>query len=97
VRKPSFLLEVDRGTESPARLALKLAPYERLAFLEDRPDVLPFCFPDPSREASARRALHRPGMQLATASWDRVAEDPLERVWLAIDEQQRRRLLELPL
>lgn len=92
----SFLLEFDRGTESPARLALKLPPYERLALLENRPDVLLFCFPDPGREASARKALHHPGMQLATASWDRVAEDPLGRVWLAIDEQQRRQLVELP-
>jgi hypothetical protein len=92
----SFLLEFDRGTESPARLALKLPPYERLALVENRPDVLLFCFPDPSREASARKALHRPGIQLATASWDRLAEDPLGPVWLAIDEQQRRRLVEIP-
>jgi len=36
-------------------------------------------------------------MQLATASWDRLADDPLGPVWLAIDEQQRWRLVELPL
>jgi hypothetical protein len=64
--------------------------------LEDRPDGVLFCFPDPDREASARRALHHPGMSLATASWDRVAEDPLGPVWLAIEEQRRRTLFTLP-
>lgn len=93
----SFLLEFDRATESPARLALKLPPYERVALLEDRPDAILFCFPDPAREASARRALWHPGMTLATASWDRLSEDPLGPVWLAIDEQRRRTLLDLPL
>lgn len=36
-------------------------------------------------------------MTLATASWDRLSEDPLGPVWLAIDEQRRRTLLDLPL
>lgn len=92
----SFLLEFDRATESPARLALKLPPYEQVALVEDRPDAVLFCFPDPDREASARRALYHPGMTLATGSWDRVKEDPLGPVWLAIDEQSRRTLLDLP-
>lgn len=93
----SFLLEFDRGTESPARLRQKLPPYEQVALLEDRPDAILFCFPDPDREASARRALHHPRMTLATASWDRLAEDPLGPVWLAIHEQTRRTLFDLPL
>jgi hypothetical protein len=93
----SFLLEFDRGTESPARLNLKLPPYERVALLQDRPDVILFCFPDPGREASVRRVLHRPGMALATASWDRLVADPLGPVWLAIEEQRRCSLLDLSL
>ena len=78
-RQPILLLEFDRGTESPTRLALKLAPYERLALLENRPDLLLSGFPDLGREASARKALRKPGRQLATTSWDRVVEDPLAR------------------
>jgi hypothetical protein len=92
----SFFLEFDRRTESPARLALKLVPYERVALLEDRPNVVLFCFPDPAREGSARRALRHPGMALATASWDRLEQDPLGPVWLAIEEKRRRTLLDLP-
>jgi Replication-relaxation len=91
----SFLLEFDRGTESPARLRLKLPPYERVALLHDRPHVILFCFPNAVREASVRRGLHPPGMALATASWDRFVEEPLGPVWLAIDEQRRRTLLDL--
>jgi len=95
-RQRSFLLEFDRGTESPARLALKLDAYERVALVDERPDAVLFCFPDPDREASVRSALYRPGMTLATASWDRVADDPLGPVWLPIGEQRRRTLLDLP-
>ncbi|MDP9233526.1 MAG: replication-relaxation family protein, partial [Actinomycetota bacterium] len=36
----SFFLEFDRRTESPSRLALKLGPYQRVALLDDRPDVI---------------------------------------------------------
>jgi hypothetical protein len=35
-------------------------------------------------------------MTLATASWDRLLEDPLGPVWLALEERRRRTLLDLP-
>lgn len=94
----SFLLEFDRGTESPARVALKLDAYERVALVDERPDAVLFCLPEsrprgcgPEGPVSARHdARHRklgPG----------VAEDPLGPVWLLIGEQRRRTLLDLPI
>lgn len=92
----SFLLEYDRGTESPSRLAAKLTAYARLGLGADRPDALLFCFPDPDREVSARRRLHGVGgLVVATASWDRVGEEPLGPVWLPTETQQRVPLIEL--
>lgn len=93
----SFLLEFDRGTESSPRLSLKLARYEQAALLDEGPDLALFCFPDPQREALARKAFYDPGMTVATATWDRHDEDPLGRVWLPFGQQRRQRLLDLPL
>jgi hypothetical protein len=62
-----------------------------------RPDALLFCFPDPIREASARKRLHGVrGLVLATASWDRVGQEPLGAVWLPIDSDRRARLTDVP-
>lgn len=93
----SFLLELDRGTESSPRLSAKLARYEQVALLDDAPDLALFCFPDSRREALARKAFYDPGMTVATATWDRYSQDPLGAVWLAIGEERRRCLLDLPI
>jgi len=57
----SFFLELDRDTEGSARLRGKLVGYESVAMIEERPDLLLFCFPDPQREAFARKVLCSPG------------------------------------
>lgn len=94
----SFFLEYDRGTESPGRLAAKLHGYERVALLQDRPDALLFCFPDPDREASARKRLHGlNGIAVATASWDRVSVAPLGSVWLPLGSERRVPLAAFPI
>lgn len=93
----SFFLEYDRGTERPWRLAAKLVAYARIGLGGDSPDALLFCFPDPLRETSARRRLHGVrGLVVATASWDRVGEDPLGAVWLPVGSDHRGRLMDLP-
>jgi hypothetical protein len=92
----SFLIEYDRGTESPARLAAKLPPYERIALLDDHPDALLICFPDSDREISARRRLYSPdGIVLATTTTALHTADPLGPVWLPSDSEQRVSLLDL--
>lgn len=92
----SFFLELDLGTESPGRLAAKLPAYGDVSHAKDCPDVLLFCFPDPIREAAARKRLWAPGMPVATGSWDRYAADPLGAVWLSIGGERRVPLLGLP-
>jgi hypothetical protein len=93
----SFLLELDRGTESPARLAAKLPTYQSIGLLDDHPDALLFCFPDSDREISARRRLHSTnGIVLATTTLDQHSADPLAPIWLASSSERRVRLLDLP-
>jgi hypothetical protein len=79
----SFVLELDRGTESPARLASKLPGYALMGLVDDHPDALLFCVPDSEREISARRRLYSPdGMILATTTLDMHVADPLGQIWL---------------
>ena len=52
-----FFLEYDCGTESLARVAAKLAGYERLAAASGISTPVLFWFPTQAREESARRAL----------------------------------------
>lgn len=92
----SFLVEYDRGTESPARLSAKLPAYEQLALLDDRPDALTFCFQHAEREVSARRRLYPPGgMILATTTLGLHTADPLGPIWLPLGSDRRLRLTDL--
>ncbi|MGH8515777.1 MAG: hypothetical protein ACREV8_17905, partial [Gammaproteobacteria bacterium] len=93
----SLFLEYDRGTESPGRVAAKLIGYQSVAGLSDAADLLLICFPDPLREAAVRKRLYGPGITLATASWDRLEQDPLGAIWLPIDSERRVPLLDLPI
>jgi len=91
----TFFLELDRGTESPSRLAMKLAGYEEASLARDRPDLLLFCFPDQSREVAVRKVLHPSGIPIATTTIERHRFDPLGQIWLPLGNGHRARLLEV--
>lgn len=96
-REVSFFLEYDRGSENHDRLESKIVRYGRLAGLQFRPDALLFVFPTGARERAVRRFLSSPGFTLATAVRHDALCDPLGPVWLALREDRRRMILDLPL
>jgi hypothetical protein len=93
----SFFLELDRGSESPSRLAHKLLGYEEAARARDRPDLLLFCLPSPTREVAARKVLRACGIAIASTSLDRHMSDPLGPIWLPITNGRRLPLMEVPI
>jgi hypothetical protein len=70
--------------------------YRVLARATTAPDIVVFCFPSPAREANARRVLGGTPMPVATATFDRHADDPLGPNWLLVDGDRRLRLSDLP-
>lgn len=93
----SFLLELDRGTERPTRLASKLPGYELVARTDDPPDLLLFCFPTVNKEVSARKVLHHVGIQVATARFTEHHADPLGDNWLPLGSDRRCSMVDIPL
>lgn len=75
-----FFLEYDRGTETLARLAAKLAGYERFEAERGATAWVLFAFTSPRREERARAALAGATVPLATASLD-YDTAPDEAVW----------------
>jgi hypothetical protein len=63
-----FLYEHDNGTERLERLARKLDGYARLAAAAGHPNWVLFSFPNPRREAEARRVLAHPTVPVATTA-----------------------------
>lgn len=91
----TFFLELDRGSESPSRVAMKLPGYEEASLARDRSDLLLFCLPDQPREVAVRKVLHPCGISIATTTVDRHRTDPLGRIWLPLGNGHRARLLEV--
>lgn len=92
----SFFLELDRGSESPSRVAMKLPGYEEASLAPDRPDLLLFCLPNQTREVAVRKVLHPCRISIATTTKDRHESDPLGRIWLPLGNDHRVQLLEVP-
>jgi hypothetical protein len=81
-RTVEFFLEVDRGTETLARLAAKLDGYARFEAERGEAAWVLFAFASARREATARRALAGAGVAVATAV---VGLRPAAAVWLPLD------------
>ncbi len=67
-RVVEFFVELDRGTETLARLADKLAGYAELVRATGWTPLVCFWFPGPRREAEARRVLAHPEVPIATGA-----------------------------
>jgi len=96
-REISFFLEYDRGTENHDQLERKIERYRIVGRTAVRPDALLFVFPSATREREARRALVGAGFTVATAVRHDVLRDPFGPVWLPLDDDRRRMILDLPL
>jgi hypothetical protein len=80
-----FFVEVDRGSEAPARLASKLEGYAALAEATQVPTPVLFWFPSTQREATARAALATAAAtRLTVATATSGGADPAGLVWLPI-------------
>ncbi len=62
------MVEVDRGTETLARLAAKLTGYAELVRATGWSPQVCFWFPGPGREAEARRVLAHSDVAIATGA-----------------------------
>lgn len=96
-REISFFLEYDRGTENHDQLARKIDRYRFVGRTGRAPDALLFVFPSAGREREVRRSLPGSGFTLATAVRRDVLRDPVGIVWLPLDDDRRRTILDLPL
>lgn len=90
-----FFLEMDRGTERPWRLSEKLPRYSEVAYLDDEPKVLLFCFTETAREVAARKAFTESGIPVATSTLDQHIDHPLGFNWLLLDSTSRCSLMEV--
>lgn len=79
-RAVEFFLEYDRGTETLARLAAKLAGYERLEAERGATAWVVFAFTSARREARARAALAAATVPVATGALEAGAP-PHEALW----------------
>lgn len=102
-RRVRFFYEHDRGTESHLLLKDKIEGYNRITTVfrseadrETIPSLILFTFPSEGRELRARRALTGSDFAIATSTYPSFMEDPLGRVWLPMDEQDRVRIIDLP-
>lgn len=93
--KLRFFLEMDRGTERPWRLSEKLPRYSEVAYLDDEPKLLLFCFTEIAREVAARKAFTESGLPVATATLDQHIDHPLGFNWLLLDATARTSLMEV--
>jgi hypothetical protein len=96
-REISFFLEYERATENHAQLENKIDRYRVVGRTGRGLDALLFVFPSGRREREARRALAGAGFTVGTAVRHDVLRDPLGMVWLPLDDDRRRMILELPL
>ncbi len=89
-----FFVEVDRGTETLARLAAKLTGYAELVRATGWSPQVCFWFPGPGREAEARRVLAHSDVAIATGAaglGDDPGAGPGGAVWLPIGSTGPRR------
>ena len=101
-----FLLEWDRGTESPARIAAKVSGYLTHFAGKDRADLnhVLFVAPGPAREGSIRETVDRllPGGVATCTFWVTHTEllataGPTGAIWLAVAGGAARiRIMDLP-
>jgi hypothetical protein len=76
-------LEYDRSTETLDRLVAKLDDYVQLQIASEKAYWVLFCFRNPRREATARRALAEATVPVATAALGRT-QRPNEAIWVPI-------------
>ena len=98
-RVVEFFVEVDRGTETLARLAAKPTGYAELVRATGWSPLVCFWFPGPGREAEARRVLAHPEVPVATGAagiGDETDAGPGGWVWLPVGKTgPRRHLIDL--
>ncbi|HZD80336.1 MAG TPA: replication-relaxation family protein, partial [Actinomycetota bacterium] len=95
-RQISFFLEYDRGTENHDQLANKTYHYRIVGRTVTSEDALLFVFPSAARERYARSALIGASVPVATTVRADVLRHPLGPVWLPLDDDRRRTILDLP-
>jgi len=94
-RVVEFFIEVDRGTETLARLADKLTGYAELVQATGWAPLVCFWFPSSGREAQARRVLAHPEVPVATGAAG-LGDGPGGPVWLPVGSTgPRRHLIDL--
>ena len=94
-RVVEFFVEVDRGTETLARLADKLIGYAELVHATGWAPLVCFWFPSSGREAQARRVLAHPEVPVATSAAG-LGDGPGGPVWLPVGSTgPRRHLIDL--
>lgn len=95
-REISFFLEYDRGTENHDQLETKTYRYRIVGRTATSEDALLFVFPSTARERYARSALIGASVPVATAARSDALRHPLGPVWLPLDDDRRRPILDLP-
>jgi hypothetical protein len=94
-RVVEFFVEVDRGTETLARLAEKLIGYAELVHATGWAPLVCFWFPSSGREAQARWVLAHPEVPVATSAAG-LGDGPGGPVWLPVGSTgPRRHLIDL--
>jgi Replication-relaxation len=94
-RVVEFFIELDRDTETLARLADKLTGYAQLVHATGWAPLVCFWFPSPGREAEARRVLAHPEVPVATSTAG-LGDGPGGPVWLPVGSTgPRRHLIDL--
>jgi len=98
-RVVEFFVELDRGTETLARLADKVGGYTELVRATGWTPLVCFWFPSAGREAEARRVLAHPEVPIATGATglgDEMGSGPGGPVWLPVGSTgPRRHLIDL--
>ena len=100
-RQVAFFVEYDTGSEPLARVAAKICGYAELVAAGGPRHPVCFWLGSAAREAHLRRLLaeRRPRLTVATASAEVAAAlgtGPAGAVWLCVDSERRRRLVDLP-
>jgi hypothetical protein len=91
-RVVEFFVELDRGTETLARLADKVGGYAELVRATGWSPQVCFWLPSPRREAEARRALDHPEVPVTTGAVG-LGVGPGGPVWLPVGTTGPRRYL----